>query len=194
MFSDTKMKRTFLTGIAALFLATGTAHAAEEFDWRKFCGSKNEYCDPRRYVNWEKPSKWMLSECTKNERLNYACLRAAGDNRVGCQNEETGEGCELPITGYRWICFGDEGSCRKVYKNASPRDPGVRWDCRRGFQFYAKELDGEKAATFIVKTRNSRLYKACAAYWRCLDDRDAGKVKHCYENDKRWRDFFTGWW
>jgi hypothetical protein len=23
--------------------------------------------------------------------------------------------------------------------------------------------------------------------FRCLDDRDAGKVKHCYENDRRWR-------
>src|SRR5262245_49134254 len=25
------------------------------------------------------------------------------------------------------------------------------------------------------------------AWWKCIDDRAAGKVKHCYENDKRWR-------
>ena len=29
--------------------------------------------------------------------------------------------------------------------------------------------------------------KKCAAFWQCVADRDAGKVKHCYENDRRWR-------
>jgi len=27
----------------------------------------------------------------------------------------------------------------------------------------------------------------CKKFWSCVNDRDAGKVKHCYENDKRWR-------
>jgi hypothetical protein len=39
-----------------------------------------------------------------------------------------------------------------------------------------------------------RKVKACDAYRKCLDDRDTGKVKHCYENDRRWRKFFTGAW
>jgi hypothetical protein len=39
-----------------------------------------------------------------------------------------------------------------------------------------------------------RAFKACDAYRKCLDDRDAGKVKRCYENDRRWREFFTGAW
>jgi hypothetical protein len=39
-----------------------------------------------------------------------------------------------------------------------------------------------------------RKVKACDAYRKCLDDRDTGKVKHCYENDRRWREFFTGAW
>src|SRR5262249_34514024 len=30
------------------------------------------------------------------------------------------------------------------------------------------------------------LKKHCA-WLQCLDDREAGKVKHCYANDKRWR-------
>jgi hypothetical protein len=25
------------------------------------------------------------------------------------------------------------------------------------------------------------------AFWKCVADRDAGKVKHCYANDRRWR-------
>jgi hypothetical protein len=29
--------------------------------------------------------------------------------------------------------------------------------------------------------------KRCAKFWKCVEDRDAGKVKHCYENDRRWR-------
>jgi hypothetical protein len=29
--------------------------------------------------------------------------------------------------------------------------------------------------------------KKCTAFWQCVADREAGKVKHCYENDKRWR-------
>jgi hypothetical protein len=39
-----------------------------------------------------------------------------------------------------------------------------------------------------------RKVKACDAYRKCLDDRGTGKVKHCYENDRRWREFFTGAW
>lgn len=36
--------------------------------------------------------------------------------------------------------------------------------------------------------------KACNAYRQCLDDREAGKVKHCYYNGKRWRNYLTGAW
>jgi hypothetical protein len=31
-------------------------------------------------------------------------------------------------------------------------------------------------------------FKQCIAFWKCTEDRAAGKVKHCYDNDKRWRD------
>jgi hypothetical protein len=95
------------------------------------------------------------------------------------------------IVGFVLVTREVAAKCAKMHHHVTLECDGIG---RRGFQFYAEELDGEKAATFIVETRNSRLYKACAVYWRCLDDRDAGKVKHCYENDKRWRDFFTGWW
>jgi hypothetical protein len=29
--------------------------------------------------------------------------------------------------------------------------------------------------------------KKCTAFWQCVADREAGKVKHCYENDRRWK-------
>jgi hypothetical protein len=29
--------------------------------------------------------------------------------------------------------------------------------------------------------------KKCTAFWQCVEDRDNGKVKNCYENDRRWR-------
>jgi hypothetical protein len=32
--------------------------------------------------------------------------------------------------------------------------------------------------------------KKCVLFTKCLTDRDAGKVKHCYENDRRWRSIF----
>ena len=31
------------------------------------------------------------------------------------------------------------------------------------------------------------LLKKCSAFWQCVEDRGQGKVKHCYENDRRWR-------
>jgi len=29
--------------------------------------------------------------------------------------------------------------------------------------------------------------KGMCAFTKCIDDRQAGKVKHCYANDRRWR-------
>ena len=29
--------------------------------------------------------------------------------------------------------------------------------------------------------------RKCDAFWKCVEKREAGKVKHCYANDKRWR-------
>jgi hypothetical protein len=31
------------------------------------------------------------------------------------------------------------------------------------------------------------ILKKCNKFWQCVQDRDAGKVKHCYYNDRRWR-------
>ena len=34
-------------------------------------------------------------------------------------------------------------------------------------------------------------FKKCMVFWKCTEDRAAGKTKHCYENDKRWRSLFN---
>lgn len=40
--------------------------------------------------------------------------------------------------------------------------------------------------------RNFAIGKSAMPIYQCLRDRDAGKVKHCYANDKRWRDVYSG--
>jgi hypothetical protein len=44
-----------------------------------------------------------------------------------------------------------------------------------------------ESADLPVLEREIKNLKKCMLFWKCLSDRDAGKVKHCYENDKRWR-------
>jgi hypothetical protein len=68
--------------------------------------------------------------------------------------------------------------------------------------FSKEELDGATTAwaretpggTIVIRVEEIpdllkaiREIKKCKAFYQCLEDRDAGKVKHCYENDRRWR-------
>jgi hypothetical protein len=88
---------------------------------------------------------------------------------------------------------GWEIDCRRdrIYKEFPKSDVGDLpnvWTNERedGSTFAAidrKEFD--EIAKAIAKAR--REFKKCDAFWQCVADREAGKVKHCYENDKRWR-------
>jgi aspartyl protease family protein len=49
----------------------------------------------------------------------------------------------------------------------------------------------DKAARMRLESE-LRDWRKCDAYYQCLTDRDAGKVKHCYANDKRWRGIGVG--
>src|SRR5262245_41351001 len=82
------MKKLLLASV--LVLASSATHAADEFDWGKYCGSKNEHCDASDSVdnNWQPPSQAELRACTKNGRLDYNCLR-----EDSCDNEEPRTGC-----------------------------------------------------------------------------------------------------
>src|SRR5262249_2716698 len=79
------MLKMLLAGIAALFLATGAAaRAAETFDWGKYCGDRNKYCDPSDSEDnkWQPPSTAELRACTKNRKLDYNCLRKSEPSSV----------------------------------------------------------------------------------------------------------------
>src|SRR5262249_11382990 len=105
-----KMKKVLLTGVAALFLVTGTAHADNE-KWE----ASFRQCHIR---------KWF----SKDELAAIGWARETEGQTIVIEPEE------IP--------------------------------------------DILKAIRVIEK---------CKAFYQCLEDRDRGKVKHCYENDRRWR-------
>ena len=56
---------------------------------------------------------------------------------------------------------------------------------------WARETEGQ---TIVIEPEEIpdiqkaiRVIEKCKAFYQCLEDRDRGKVKHCYENDRRWR-------
>src|SRR5215469_16666573 len=56
---------------------------------------------------------------------------------------------------------------------------------------WARETEGQ---TIVIEAEEIpdilkaiMVIKKCKAFYQCLEDREKGKVKHCYENDKRWR-------
>jgi hypothetical protein len=56
---------------------------------------------------------------------------------------------------------------------------------------WARETEGQ---TIVIEAEEIpdilkaiSVIKKCEAFYQCLEDRDRGKVKHCYENDRRWR-------
>jgi hypothetical protein len=148
------VKKVFLMSIAALFLATGTAHAAE-------------------------------NECK------------VGDKNCLCDNEETGNGC-------RWASPNFVADCRRD-RIIVHVDEKAKGDWPKGWELPGVQIvpprDGERRFVIIndvdkaARTRLEKMlreWRKCDAYYQCLADRDAGKVKHCYANDKRWRDVYSG--
>jgi|SRR5215467_12260829 len=118
------MKNLFLSGIAALFLATGTVHAADQ--------------------------KWEAD----TERRCY--VRATFEHDAKDMRNVSG------------IMFGDNDQV---------------WVGENG-----KEVTVDLRLDDILELqKHVRALKKCEAFWQCLADREAGKVKHCYVNDRRWR-------
>jgi hypothetical protein len=119
-----------LTGIAALFLATGTAQAQDKTKW---------------------PSPNFVADC-RRDRLSI---------------------------------YFDKEDYEEVATNLRGGKDGTD-ENRVGIRIpFEKE-----ARTRLEKAL--REWRKCDAYYQCLADRDAGKVKHSYDNDKRWRDVYSG--
>jgi hypothetical protein len=105
------MKKLLLSGIAALFRATGTAHAGSLYS-----------------EEWAANCRWMI------------------------------------IEKLRPIAPGEDKAPESV-------------------MFITKE-------DLPALERAIKDFKGCIAFWKCVEDRDAGKTKHCYEKDKRWPTLF----
>ena len=86
-----------------------------------------------------------------------------------------------------------EANCRQLhiskwFSDAELAEIGwqrYKGDNIQGGQIGQNIVIGEDEIADIEKA--IRRLKPCRAFWKCIADREAGKVKHCYENDRRWR-------
>ena len=66
-----------------------------------------------------------------------------------------------------------------------------KWDCALIWMPLPND-DANAEASIDIKDlpkiiKRFKEMKGHCAFLKCLDDRAAGKVKHCYANDRRWR-------
>jgi hypothetical protein len=82
---------------------------------------------------------------------------------------------------YNCSLFGWEADCRRGYiRKAFPKDyPGLEFSDAVRIDILPEE--------FTTLEKAIREMRKCEKFYQCLADRDQGKVKHCYENDRRWR-------
>jgi hypothetical protein len=130
--------------------------------------------------------------------------------RVACENEFSGH-TESKVKAAQMRAEIER--CVKRAKDDPKSIPGWWTDCRNGWitkGFEKEEMETEPPVeisnTSVTITYDElrklvkelpfilRKIKACDVYRKCLSDREAGKVKHCYANDRRWREFYTGAW
>jgi len=140
------MKKLLLTGIAALFLATGAAHAVENE-----CKTDDTYCQcDSNGCRYKWPSPNFVIDCRRDRLVVYF---------------DKEDYSETLLQG------GKDGN--------DPNRIGIT-------------IDSFDKAARVRLEKALRDWRKCDAYYQCLTDRDAGKVKHCYANDKRWRDVYSG--
>jgi hypothetical protein len=242
------MRTLFLAGIAALFLATGTAHAHDAQlpdgmfgTWCEMHDAaldralpNNEFyskCENGKLFIFDKGYKYGAGGSCEFTSIKFdrSEVHPNGDAydvfvvRANCKGITLANGNSYLYSDFFEIAISDgQLSRRFLPKDGKSRKsvmfmrsvPDSEWatDCRHGWisKAFAKidkvdppieVLDRTVRISYnelrkLVKELPSILrgVKACDAYQKCLDDRDAGKIKHCYANDRRWREFFTGAW
>ena len=163
------MKKLLLASIAALFLATGAAHAEDYAkEYRVAC--ENEYSG---HTESKAEAAQMRAEIER-------CVKRAKDD---------------PESVPGWWTDCRHGWITKDFEELKPDGPPIDGAL-------PVEINGDSVRISYDELRKLvkelpfilRKVKACDAYRKCERDRAAGKVKHCYENDRRWREFFTGAW
>jgi hypothetical protein len=240
--------RHIATGIAALFLATGTAHAYDaELPHQMFgawCQTNNlalnralpnnefySKCENGYLFIFDKGLKYKAGGSCEFASIKFDRREDAYDVfvvRANCKGIVDAQGNPYLYSEIFEIATSEgQLSRRRVLPKDSARSgkgrksvmfmrsvPDSAWwtDCRHGsISKVFAEIDEdnppvEVSGTTVTITydelrkllkdipRITRALKGCDAYRKCLDDRDAGKVKHCLANDRRWREFFTGAW
>jgi hypothetical protein len=96
-------------------------------------------------------------------------------------------------------------TCQMLLRNAGAQTASEpRWeaDCRRGYitKTFPKDYSGDNrfegtdgitiritSDEFRDIEKAMRDIRKSEKFWQCISDREAGKVKHCYDNDRRWR-------
>jgi hypothetical protein len=69
-----------------------------------------------------------------------------------------------------------------------------KWHVHRTCHIYTTDPANTGEAHIIIMLEDALeiqklipVLRKCDAFYKCVADRDAGKVKHCYANDRRWR-------
>jgi hypothetical protein len=151
------MKKLFLSGIAALFLATGAAQAGVR--------AEEENCEEHdQRATCDNPTGW-IAQCNDGDQT--AC-KALNDLLAQVDDDER-RPFEDRWSPAKWECA----------LNWQGKLNG------EGYYYYPDAYIEREDIPKIIKAFKEM--KGHCAFLQCLDDRSKGKVKHCYANDRRWR-------
>jgi len=150
-----------------------------------------------------------ITQCTPKECAKIAgiplqqyCIQQHGQDGEALETPEQNTNYDRCLANKEpWPRVNFQGDCRRdrflVYidervADADAYPPG--WELptvqvlpqRDGDRRFVIINNIDKASRLKLEKELSE-WRKCDVYYQCLADRDAGKVKHCYANDKRWR-------
>jgi hypothetical protein len=175
------MKKLLLASVLAIASYPGYAHADNvREEWKK--------------------------QCAKGDQDSCRELCHEPEDNCDIEGNPPARVTVAPITPQitKWPSPNFEADCRRD-RIIVHVDEKAKGDWPKGWELPGVQIvpprDGERRFVIINdvdKAARARLekmlreWRKCDAYYQCLADRDAGKVKHCYANDKRWRDVYSG--
>ena len=213
------MKKLLLSGIAALFLAAGTAHADDRLPEHMLGTWCHDYDSTKSQHVYFRPNHYDPDRCCCSDMTDGITIYQHGFDddspavlpgclfdkiekknkdtyliQTGCQKQ--GDGPYYPSAAEFQIING-RLFVKWVIARAAPLEPAnpqVRWQfdfrrcdvTRNSNSSDDLNLDVHLNDALEIQKLIPKL-KKCEKFWQCVNDRDRGKGKHCYINDKRWR-------
>jgi hypothetical protein len=180
--------RILIAGIAALFLATGAAHAEQSIT--SIC---RQDCEEHAPGGTAQEIRTCHKECRERE-LEKLYRR---NRPTDCDEDVQDTKCDNP---YGWIAQcskGDKSACKAsndLLAQAAKDDESsfednwhaLKWEC--GFEWGHPDQPAtiyREDIPKILKAFKDKDMRAHCAWLQCLEDRTAGKVKHCYYNEAK---------